>query len=93
MRDGYLVCLEQMSRKVALKWEVSDEIRKVTLGAFTASRIDGKKAEHGRNRHIRNRMYGGEDGRRAQALLLPDKKLFRLQECPLNKQTAYLVPL
>jgi len=30
------------------------------------------KAEGGRNRRIRNRMYGGEGGRRAQALLLGD---------------------
>jgi len=34
------------------------------------------KAEGGRNRRIRNRMYGGEGGRRAQALLLPDCKQF-----------------
>ena len=72
MRDGYLVCLEQMSRKRALKREVSDGIRKVTLGAYRASRIDVDKAEDDRNRRIRNRMYGGEGGRRARALLLPD---------------------
>jgi len=72
MRDRYLVRLEQMSRKRALKREVSDGIREVTLGAYRASRIEVNKVEDGRNRRIRNRMYGGEGGRRARALLLPD---------------------
>jgi len=61
-----------MSRKRALKREVSDGIREVSLGAYRASRIEVKKAEDGRNRRIRNRMCGGEGGRRARALLLPD---------------------
>ena len=39
---------------------------------YKASRIEVDKAEDGRNRRIRNRMYGGEGGRRARALLLPD---------------------
>ena len=74
MRDGYLVCLEQMSRKGALTREESDGIRKVTLGAYRASRIEVDKTEDSRNRRVRNRMYSGEGGWRARALLLPDYK-------------------
>jgi hypothetical protein len=39
-----------MSRKRALKREVSDGIRKVTLGAYRASRIEVDNTEDGRNR-------------------------------------------
>jgi hypothetical protein len=68
-----------MSRKRALKREESDGIREITLGAYKASRIEVNKTEDGRNRRIRNRMCGGEGGRRARALLLPD---FRLRITP-----------
>jgi hypothetical protein len=58
--------------KENLKREVSDRIREIPLGAYKVSDIEVNRAVSGRNRRIRNRMYGGEGGRRARALLLPD---------------------
>ncbi len=53
-----------MSRKRALKLEVADGIREVELGVpYKQTGIEVHKAEHDRNRRIRNRTYGGVRGR------------------------------